>query len=292
MIKYDCHLHTSFSSDSKTPPEVQIDRAIELGMKGMCITDHMDREFPNLERSGMSFVFEPDEYFPKMQELKEKYKDRIDLLIGIELGLRNEPECRDRINEWYDELLGAYPFDFAIGSTHCLEFTDPYYSSPYWDDKDAKKGIRVYFEAVLENITRFNGYDSVGHLDYLIRYVPEHRLKADGRLYTINDIYDPREYFDILDEILKKLIDNGKALEINTAGLKYGLGYPHPHTTILKRYMELGGEMITIGSDGHRPEHLCYGFREAREMMESLGFKYQCVFKARKPVMYHIDDRA
>ena len=86
-------------------------------------------------------------------------------------------------------------------------------------------------------------------------------------------------------EDLKYLINNDKALEVNTAGLKYGLGYPHPQTKILKRYRELGGEMITIGSDGHRPEHICYGFGETREMLIDAGFKYQCVFKGRRPVM-------
>lgn len=287
MIQYDCHMHTSFSSDSKTPPEAQIERAIELGMRGICVTDHMDREFPNRERSGMDFEFDPKEYFRRMEELREKYRDRIELLIGIELGLRNEPECRERINSWYDRLLEDYPFDLTIGSTHCLEFTDPYYSSPYWDEKDAKTGIRVYLEAVLENITRFDGYDTVGHLDYLIRYIPEYRLVLPGREGTagLNEIYDPEDYSDLIDEILKYLINNDKALEVNTAGLKYGLGYPHPQTKILKRYRELGGEMITIGSDGHRPEHICYGFGETREMLIDAGFKYQCVFKGRRPVM-------
>ena len=287
MIKYDCHVHTSFSSDSKAAPEDQIEQAIANGLKGICITDHMDYEFPEIERSGLDFLFCPDGYFNKLRELKDKYRDSIDLLIGIELGLRNEKGCGERTCNDYHRLLEAYPFDFVIGSTHCLEFTDPYYPSPYWDDKSAQDGIRTYFEAILQNIASFEEIDTLGHIDYLVRYVPEVR-RDNGRL-GINDIYDPKDYFDITDEIYRILIERGISLEINTAGLKYGLGYSHPHTCLLRRYREFGGEMITVGSDGHKPEHICYGFDETCDMLTSLGFKYQCVYRGRKPEMLPLE---
>ena len=293
MIQYDFHIHTSFSSDSKTPPEAQIERAIELGMKGICITDHMDYEFPDAERSGMDFEFDPEEYLKKMDELRNAYADRIELNMGVEIGLRNEEECRASVKEKYDKLLAGYPFDFVIGSTHCLEFTDPYYESPYWDDKDMNTGIRTYFEAVRDNILYFPDFDSLGHLDYLIRYVPEsrdpsragkHDQNSTYRNVTVSD-YDERDFMDIIDEILKSLIESGKALEVNSAGLKYGLGYPHPKAGVLKRYRELGGELITIGSDGHRPEHICYDFRKVYEILKELDFRYYAVYRERKAHM-------
>ncbi|MBO4415673.1 MAG: histidinol-phosphatase HisJ family protein [Lachnospiraceae bacterium] len=281
MIRYDCHIHTSFSSDSKASPESQIEKAIELGMKGICITDHMDYEFPDAVRSGMDFEFDPEEYFKKLTELKEKYASEIELQIGIEIGLRNERECRASVREKYESLLNGYAFDFVIGSTHCLEFTDPYYESPYWENKDKKTGIMTYFEAIKENISYFPDFDSLGHLDYLIRYVPASKADENAKF---ND-YNVQDFADIIDEILKMIIDEGRALEVNTAGLKYGLGYPHPKAQVLKRYRELGGELLTIGSDGHRPEHICYDFKTAYEILKELGYRYYTVYRERRPNM-------
>ena len=275
MISYDCHIHSSFSSDSKTDPETQIQRAIELGMKGICFTDHIDREFPNEERSGLSFIFDLDEYFKELLPLKEKYADRLDIRTGVEIGLRNEEECRGRISGYYKEMLAAYPFDFVIGSTHCLEFTDPYYEEPYWTGKSVQEGFRTYFEAVLYNVNNYD-FDSLGHLDYLVRYVPK------SKDWELGD-YRVSDYLDILDEILKRLIETGRALEVNSAGLKYGLGFAHPKHEILKRYRELGGELITIGSDGHKPEHICYAFDEVADILKSLGFEHYAVYKLRSP---------
>ncbi|MCR5685240.1 MAG: histidinol-phosphatase HisJ family protein [Lachnospiraceae bacterium] len=279
-MEYDCHVHSSFSSDSKTEPEKQVQKAIELGMKGICFTDHMDYEFPNEERSGLSFIFDPDEYFKAMIPLKNSYSDRIGINIGVEIGLRNEEECRERVKSDYEKLTGAYGFDFVIGSTHCLEFTDPYYEDPYWTGKSVSEGIRTYLEAVLYNARKYD-FDSLGHLDYLVRYVPE------SKGWNISD-YRPSDHFDIIDEILKELIDSGRALEVNSAGLKYGLGFAHPQPGILSRYRELGGELITIGSDGHKPEHICYAFGDVAEILKGLGFRYYTVYKARHPEMIKI----
>lgn len=89
---------------------------------------------------------------------------------------------------------------------------------------------------------------------------------------------------DLIDEILKILIQRGKGLEVNSAGLKYGLPYPHPHPDVLKRYKELGGEIITIGADAHKPEHVAYDFAQTAEILKSCGFKFYTEFCERKPV--------
>ncbi|MCR5321791.1 MAG: histidinol-phosphatase HisJ family protein [Lachnospiraceae bacterium] len=281
MIRYDCHMHTSFSSDSETPPKLQIEKAIELGMKGICVTDHMDYDFPDAVRSGMDFEFDPEDYFRQLGKLKDEYGSKIELLIGVEVGLRNEPECKASIKEKYERLLNGYPFDLVIGSTHCLEFTDPYYESPYWDNKDKACGIRTYFEAIKENVVYYPDFDSLGHLDYLIRYVP--KSTNDCKSTEKKADYNVSDFIDIIDEILRLLIDTGKALEVNTAGLKYGLGYPHPKAEVLKRYCELGGELLTIGSDGHKPEHICYDFGKASELLKELGYSYYTIYRGRRP---------
>ena len=92
-----------------------------------------------------------------------------------------------------------------------------------------------------------------------------------------------RDSADTLDEILKTLIHNGIGLECNTAGFKYGLGQPHPSMEILKRYKDLGGELLTLGSDAHAPCHIAYDFQKASDLLKTCGFKYYTIFKERKP---------
>ena len=88
---------------------------------------------------------------------------------------------------------------------------------------------------------------------------------------------------------MKYVIQNGKGIELNTAGLKYGLGFCHPYPAILKRYRELGGEIITVGSDGHKPEHIAYGFGQVKEILKDAGFKYYTEFKDRRPIYVNLD---
>lgn len=276
MILYDFHTHTAFSSDSKTPAREQADEAVRRGLKGICFTDHMDVSFPYDVKSPGNFIFDADRYFEEMIPLREEYKDRLDIRIGMEIGLRNEPGLAESTEAEYKRLLEGYSFDFIIGSTHCLENVDPYFPY-YWENKTVKEGIRIYYEAILHNVKAAGSFDSCGHLDYLIRYVPH----KDG--WKGPESYRPAEYMDIIDEILKVLINRGIALECNSAGLKYGIGFAHPHDDILDRYRELGGELITIGSDGHCPEHLCYDFDKVEKMLSDHGFRYYMIYRDRKP---------
>ena len=112
----------------------------------------------------------------------------------------------------------------------------------------------------------------------------------DGCLYGYSleewkgiESYDPMRYMDITDEFLKTLIHKGKALECNTAGIKYGLGFTHPHELVLKRYLELGGELLTVGSDGHKPEHIFYDFKTTGEFLKNIGFKYYAIYRRHRP---------
>ncbi len=263
MITADYHVHSHFSSDSKASMEEMVEQAIELGMKKICFTDHMDYDFP--ENDGYSFVFNPEEYFTELADITEHYKNKIKVLKGIELGL--QPYLADR----YRILMNQYDFDFSIGSSHLVNQIDPY-QSEYWKDKTEEKGIIDYFQSIIDNVKSFSDFQVYGHLDYVVRYAPNK-----------NQSYTYKKYADIIDEMLKTIIEVGKGIEINTAGYKYGLGYAHPQTDVLRRYKELGGELITIGSDGHKPEHLGYDFPRAEQMLLSLGFQYYATFEKKKP---------
>lgn len=268
MIAADFHVHSEFSSDGKSTMEEMLKRGIELGLETICFTDHMDYDYPSGYK--YSFVFEPEDYIEKLELMKEKYKDKIEILTGIELGI--QPQVIGRMNE----LVSKYKFDYIIGSVHVVDYIDPYYPE-YWVDKTEEEGILRCFRAIKEGCESFNGFNVCGHIDYIIRYAPSTRIEYKEYSYPY--------YADVIDEILKALIGSGKGIELNTSGYKYGLGHPHPKTEIIKRYKELGGEIITIGSDAHLPEHLCFDFDRAADLLKSLGYDYYSVFREGKPIM-------
>lgn len=268
-MKADFHTHTNFSTDAdkNSTPEVMIQSAIGHGLEMICITDHMDPDFDDI---GEEFVFDTDQYFQTLIPLQEKYRDRIEVLIGVEFGL--QPHLGERARDYVQQ----YPFDYVIGSTHMLHGLDPYIRENFQNHTD-KQLYREMFEETLINIQNVKDFDSMGHLDYIVRYGLE-REKA----------YSYKENADVIDEILKCLIQNGKGLELNTAGLKYGLPFAHPYPEILKRYRELGGEIITVGSDGHKPEHLAYDFHKVKDILLACGFKYYTEFRKRKPIFKQV----
>ena len=237
---WDTHMHTKFSGDSEALPSDMIKSAIEKGLDGICFTDHIDYDY--IEPDKDLFVFNPDDYFAEMLPLSHSFKDRFPVLIGVELGLQPHVAEENR------ELVESYPFDFVIGSSHMVHGLDPYFPE-YFEKRSNDEGIREYFESILENIKAYDNFDVYGHLDYIVRYSP---LKNEGYSYG--------KYADIIDEILRTLIRMGKGIEVNTAGFKYGLGHANPTEDIIKRYKELGGEIITLGADGHKPEHVAYDF--------------------------------
>lgn len=263
MITADFHVHSSFSSDSTESTEAQISAALSAGLKMICITEHMDMDYPDGE-----FMLDTPSYKAELLRLKELYADKLEVLYGVELGLMDY--LAPRLYEY-----AAEDFDFIIGSSHLVDNIDPYYPG-YFDKLGDREGILRYFESILANISAFDDFDVYGHLDYVVRY-------SGAKTYA------PSEYFDLLDEILKKLIAMGKGIELNTAGLKYGLGWAHPHPKVLRRYRELGGEIITVGSDAHCAEHVAYDFKKAAEILTAAGFEYYTVFRSRKPEFIRID---
>lgn len=277
MIRSDNHVHTQFSSDSEAPMETMVQKAIEQGLYSLCFTDHMDYDFPDLG-NGMDFLFDVDLYFAEIDRLRQSYPS-IALRYGIELGLK------PNLKEMCHALTAAHPFDFVIGSTHLVDDFDPYYPQ-YWEDKTEKEGLRKYYETTLENMDVLSDFDVYGHIDYIVRYTPtqqKNREKGILEETCMKQYYEDTK--DVIDEILKRLIAAGKGIEVNTAGLRYGCGHPHPREEILKRYRELGGEIITVGSDAHAPEQLSFAFELIPNLLRSCGFRYYTEFHNRKPKM-------
>ncbi len=265
MILADQHLHSAHSADSETPMEVQIEAGIEAGLRYMCFTEHMDKDWPEVKDCGVLFELDTDAYYKHYLECRERYKDRVELRFGVEYGFQRH------LVQHNTEYVGSHPFDMVIGSQHLVDGVDVYLPE-YFEGMDEKQAYGKYFEALLESICLFDGYDICGHLDYVVRYGPNK-----------NKFYNYGDYREVVDEILKQLIQRGKGIEVNTAGFRKLGDETNPCTDILKRYRELGGEIITIGSDAHVKTSVAYDFGRAGTMLKELGYEYYCLFKNRFP---------
>ena len=262
MIYSDYHIHTSFSGDCVFIPEQVVDSAIKKGLKEICITDHQDFGFI---ADDILYEIDAHNYFKKIQEISFKSKNQIIIKTGIEMGL--EPDKKDKI----DSFLSSEDFDFVIGASHLINGFDPYYPD-YFKGKSDEEAFLEYFESILRNLDVCNNFDVYGHLDYVVRYAPNQH-----KFYSYN------KFKDIIDNILSKIISMNKGIEINSGSLRYGLPFPNPCVEIIKRYKELGGEIITIGSDAHNPKDISHSFNLINDILIDCGFKYYCNFTKRTP---------
>ncbi len=261
-VAADFHIHSNFSGDSDTPMESMILEGIRLGLQTMCFTEHLDLDYPYEE---IDFSLDLSTYYQTLLSMRQKYCNKIEILFGVELGIQ------PHLSSTLQDIVAAYPFDFVIGSTHLIDHLDPYYPQ-YFQNYSDQEGFRRYFEEVLENLKTFSDFDSLGHLDYIVRYSPN-KTKH----------YCWKDYQDLMDQILLFLIQSDISLEVNTAGLKYELGQTNPAPDILKRYRELGGTNITIGSDAHCPQHLAYQFSVLSDLLRQCGFSYYTIYRNRTP---------
>jgi len=247
--------------------ENMINASIDKNLNTICFTDHYDPLFPcyKKEEEGM-FDLDTEEYLRKARYLRnnEELQRKINVRVGIELGIY------PGIYDVGKKIVNSNDYDFVILSSHTANLKDPYYPE-YWEGISSIEGIKQYYEEILTNVKNFNDYDVYGHLDYCIRYTDatESEKSLDN-------------YKEILVEIFKYIIQNGKGIEINSGGLRSKLKEFNPNPEILKLYKDCKGEIITFGSDAHKCEHVAYGIDKASEILRSVGFDYIAEFKERK----------
>ncbi|MBR5856111.1 MAG: histidinol-phosphatase HisJ family protein [Bacteroidales bacterium] len=271
MKIFDTHIHSNFSPDSKASIEQYTIAAREKGIDTITITDHLDIDAPLRESEKENlFIFDPAE---REKEIERVERDcNITIYRGIEVGL--QPHCMNKIKEF----TGKYKFDTVIASLHFIDHEDPYYGD-YYIGKSAKEAYGHAYEVMHKAAVQYGDFDILGHFDYIARYSP----------YEVKDITF-REYSDALDPLLKYMAQEGKALEINTKTYRNHKGYtPTLDTGILKRFKELGGECISLGSDSHEDWRLGENFEKFAEIVKNCGFKRLVYFKERKPQFYNID---
>ncbi len=264
---FDCHIHSNFSGDSELNPLLACDKAIQLGLEGIAFCDHLDIDYPNYDDT---FTIDFDKYSSYMDDLKIKYKDKLKVLKGIEVGI--QPHVIDDSLK----IVENYDFDYVIGSIHIVDYLD-LHNGDYCRNKSKTESYSGYFNEILKLIKEYKNYDILGHIDMIRRY---------GDYNNKNVKY--LDYKNVLDEVLKTLISEGKGIEVNTSGYKYKLNSPLPDYEIIKRYKELGGEIICIGSDAHSTEYIGYNFPIINEILKKSGFKFTTYFVNRNPIFSQI----
>ena len=265
---FDSHLHSQNSPDGCHSVTFMAEMAVEKGFLGIAVTDHCDCEIflqeqfeTRIRNSSMDTAF-----------AQEAFGSRLIVSFGIELGqvFHNLEKA--------ESLLGKYRFDFVLGSLHMLKYDNfDLFAADYKDLSPEKLGVYLqkYFEEMLRLVS-WGKFDVLAHLDFPWRYMRLAGVEADLALYR-----------DYVDEILGKIVEKGIGLELNMSGLKYKTGVMPPDW-VIRRYRELGGEIVTIGSDAHNAENLGAGIEEGMKLLQDAGFSDFAFFRKRKPVMLKI----
>ncbi|MFI3206367.1 MAG: histidinol-phosphatase HisJ family protein [Clostridia bacterium] len=274
----DCHTHSLFSHDGIEKIEDMCDRAKEIGLINYAVTDHCEID----DYAYPEFQYYRDRVHSAYDAMTEKKEIYPFLLSGIELAqpLQNI--------EAVNNILNGRNYDFVIGSVHRLETyedfaywdTQPYRGVKLWTPETLprEKALERYLLDLLE-IAKWGKTDTIAHLTYPLRYM----RNADGSKMNFDSFHD------IIREIYRAIIQSGIALEMNTSGLRQDIGEVLPNTNFLKMYKDVGGELITIGSDAHTVPDLGKGLKEGFDILENIGFKYYAVYKNRKATMISVE---
>lgn len=274
-MNIDYHVHTDYSDDSSYLMEDVVKDAIRKEINEICITDHVDYgikydwdEVETMEyRDGMPLAnVDYVKWDKELRYLQEKYKGQITLKMGMEFGMQMHTIDK------YCQLFQKYPFDFIILSVHQVDDQE-FWTQDFQRGKTQQEYIERYYQEMLDLVTHYKDYSVLGHMDLIVRY-------------DENGVYPFEKIKPLIQKILEIVIADGKGIEINTSYHRYGLNDMTPSRDILKLYKELGGKIITIGSDSHQKEHLGAYIQEAKNELKELGFEYYCTFDKMQP-LYH-----
>ena len=273
----DYHVHTQYSDDSDYPMEDVVKDAIRMGMEEICFTDHVDygakvdwdsgEEIPYCAGLAMVNVDYPA-YVEQIQKLREQYGEQITIKMGLEFGMQVHTIPK------FEALYERYPFDFIILSVHQVE-DKGFWSQEFQQGRTQKEYNERYYEELLQLVKRYQNYSVLGHLDLIVRY-------DKMGIYPFHHV---RHY---VEEILREVIKNGKGIEVNTSSYRYGLKDSTPSAEILKMYHDMGGQIVTLGSDSHAPAHLGTHMEEAKKLLQSIGFRKFCTYEKMQPIFHDL----
>lgn len=268
----DSHTHSCNSFDAENTVDELCQRALELGLYALTITDHCEANLYD-EPQHSKFVDFSKRIAQSVNDIaqaKKKYEGKLKLLCGLELG-----EPMQNLSAAARALRLA-DFDFVLASVHNIKGEQDFYWLDYHKDT-VDDLLRRYFSEVLQT-ARWNHFDSLAHLTYPLRYIKK-KLGLD---------MDTGRFKDQIDLILRTLALNGKALEVNSSGLRQEIGKTLPDKQVIKRFKELGGKYVTVGSDAHRCKDLASGVKEAYALLRDCGFTHYTVYEKHKPVQIEL----
>ena len=260
---FDYHMHSHVALDGYDSGLDMALAAKAAGLKEICFTDHIDHD---CDAEGRSMVFDLDEYRAEYENLEVP---GLKIRRGVEYGLK--PYNKETMKQ----DLRQRHFDFVLGSVHFVKEQDIYYK-PFWQDKTVEQAVREFLEETLLCVQHHEDYDVLGHLSYICKA----RAHPDPKPLYLKD------HREIVDEILKILVQKGKGMEINTSGVDR-CGDFLPGEAFFRRFKELGGEIVTIGSDAHTASRVGQYSDRACGMLKDI-FGYVCTFEDRKPIFHKL----
>lgn len=268
MKLYDQHLHSWFSVDSDADPAANVRQALTLGLAGLSITDHYDTH--PIEWSVCKYDY--DAIAKAIAGLRAEFGERIFIGHGIEVCYQPEQM------EWVLPFVESHRFDVVLLSVHWFGGR-ALHLREHWEGLDPAGVTRAYLEEVLKAVQfvldlKRQGrkpFDILGHLDLVKRYTV--------RFFNTFEIHSHRE---IIDEILRTCLEADLVPEVNLSSLRQSLTEPMPADWTVRRYAELGGEAMSLGSDAHSSEHIGSHFAEGAAMLREAGIRRLAVFKDRK----------
>lgn len=277
----DYHVHTIYSDDSVYKMEDVIKDGIKKGINELCFTDHVDYGIKRDVDDPLGPVYlngqpicnvDYPEYYKEYQYLKEKYKDHITLKLGLEFGIQVHTIPK------YEALFKQYPFDFIILSIHQVDDLE-FWTGDFQKGRTEKEYYERYYQELYDVVNYYHDYSVLGHMDLIKRYDD----------YDDYDGYDSfNNHKEIITKILETVIKDGKGIEINTSSVRYKVGDLTPSRDILKLYLDLGGTIITIGSDSHQEDHLGAYIEDTKKELKELGFKQYCTYNKMVPEFHDL----
>ena len=273
----DYHVHTEFSDDSVYPMKTVIQDAIAMGMNEICLTDHVDYGVKIDWDCGKQIQYRNGEplanvdyprYMFEIDRMKRLYGNKIRIKTGLEFGIQKHtiPD--------FQRLFERYAFDFIILSIHQVE-NQEFWTQDFQRGRSQKEYQQRYYEEMLAVVRDYKDYSVLGHMDLIARY-------------DLAGVYPFEKVRPVIEDILHIVIADGKGIEVNTSSHRYGLTDTMPSANILKLYRDMGGRIITIGSDSHKPEHLGAYIRETQALLKSLGYKQFCTFEHMRPIFHDL----
>lgn len=269
---FDYHVHSNVSFDAYDSPARIAMTASGKGISEICFTEHQEIDYPYENEVKPELDYEL--YHRELEKARGCARELI-IKRGVEVSLL--PDSLDKIKE----NIGGQKFDFVIASQHTIKGKDPYFGDSF-EGKTLRQAQKEYLEEMLYDFERYDDFDVIGHIGYLDKYLPNIEGLDNKKPFEHHD------FSDLLDAILMSAILRGKGIEVNTSNY-YSYDWPTPIKSVLKRYVELGGEIVTLGSDAHFADVLCHRFSDAVAYMRQCGVKHVCRFTARKPEFVTLD---